>query len=261
MSQYFGAVAYKYLPSRMAQSRRCHYLPIDQLLPGQLRYSRLTVSEKVFVQRVKTILNFVPFFILNVVSRILPEAAALPVIKSRFGYVLIDGHHEVLAARQVGLNKLRIRVERDLSDLEPEEFWQQAAKEGLVYPYDKGGGQVFEMPASFDVLKDDPNRHLAAKLARKYHRLGSKWVSRGAEFPVWIKQGNDIPFIELKIADAFYRANFTCTYEMASKPTDELVEKARQILLGDQIEGLKLVKERLFHAQIDLESHLTIEDA
>lgn len=236
------------------------YISFKKIHPGQIRYASMNVTEKMnnAIKTGNAELFYDPAnksfrfkFMYNNGTSILSEKNALPVIKSPFGYVLVDGHHDLLASVALGADFIPVRVVGDLSNLTPDQFWLQAEKQGLVYPYAIGGIRQIP-PASFKNLVDDSNRYFAALVARKCEKYGdAATISRGADYPLWIKIGKDIPFIEFMIADAWWNNGLVYSYDMGNNPSAEFVEKAREILNKAAIKGLKIIKQREHYLAIE----------
>jgi|GEM_PF-2101425 len=217
------------------------YITITDLTPGQLRYSQLNVNEKIAAARKKNSRY-------NNNTSIL--STPLPVILAPFGPVLVDGHHDTLASIALGATTIPVFVLQDFSTLTVEEFWQQATKEGLVYPYTLDN--KYQLPTTFDALQDDPNRFFAALIARKCVKdpntgamiaVASPKTKLG-DYPVWIKFGNKIPFIEFKISDTLKAHGLVYNNAWGENVSVEFVEAARAILLKYPITGLKVIPVR-----------------
>lgn len=227
-----------------------HYVSYHQIFPAQLRYSSQNVTEKVGKaiskgnaawneKENKWILKY------DEGKSILSEKEALPVVLASFGYVLADGHHDVLSSIQLQAEMIPVRVIADLSQLEIEDFWKEAEKKGWAYLYAIGGQRSLP-PQYFTDLQDDLNRYFAAITARKYVNEDMK-ESSGAEYPLWIKIGKDIPFIEFKISDVLWMHGLIYNEDLhGNPPTEEFVELARKVLLEANIEGLRVVPERTY---------------
>ena len=240
------------------------YVLITDIHPGQIRYASQNVQDKVnaAIKKggiFKDVSGQEHFKYFDGKS-ILPEKSALPVVYGPFGYVLVDGHHDVLSSLAVGAKYVPIKIIGRLRmtglmgyanlKLTPEQFWIEAEKKNWVYPYALGGARQIP-PAKFEDLVDDPNRYFAAIAARKCERKGQTADQTiGAEYPLWRKVGKDIPFIEFKISDALGTAGVFYDYNMGDKPPMEFVEKARQALKEHPVNGLKLVPERTKYDQI-----------
>ena len=174
------------------------YVPIIEIHPSQLRYSQDNVNEKQQWAMTKGYAKWDPATEKYKLSfaeghSSLPETEALPVVRAPFGLALTDGHHEVLSSLALGADLIPVKIIADLSALSEEEFWNEMEKKGWAYPYAIGGNRVTP-PIDFALLKNDPNRYFAAISARKFPK-GIHSESFGAEYPLWIKVGKDIPFI------------------------------------------------------------------
>lgn len=208
---------------------------MNEVFPGQHRYSSWHVQEKMK----KKVEKGMP---------LCGGEKGIPVVKACFGYVLIDGHHDVIANLTLGAEELRIRIVADLSALEGNDFWNEMEKQGWAYLYDLSGNRNTP-PRDFHLLEDDPNRYFAALTARRY--ADSKMVeSSGAEYPLWIKIGKDIPFIEFKIADILWKHGIAYEYEMGESPPEEFVETARKILIEANNLELKIVPQRKHFSEL-----------
>jgi Putative ParB-like nuclease len=235
------------------------YIAYTKIYPGQIRYASANVQDKVNKAINAGIAKPLPLapgssqhftFAYNNGTSMLSEKNALPVIIAPFGYVLVDGHHDLLASISLGAEFIPIKIVGDLSNLKVEEFWKEAEKRGLVYPYAIGGIYTIP-PRSFKDLVDEPNRYFAALLARKCEKRGDAiGDSRGAEYPVWIKIEKDIPFIEFMIADVLEKYGIHYVYAMGDNPPAALIEKARSVLRQHPIKGLKLVSRRIKYSDI-----------
>lgn len=223
------------------------YTHISELFPSQLRYASKNVTEK--AQKILKNKDAVwdenqskwEYKYYNGLSA-LAEKDAIPVVKAPFGYALIDGHHNVLSSISVGADWIPVILVDDLSNMSYEDFWEKAEDMGWAYLYDINGQKSYP-PTSFDQLQDDPNRYFAAIAARKYLNEFDP-NSIGAEYPIWIKIGKDIPFIEFKISDALWNSGVIYSYDMGDNPSEEFVEAARRALIEANIPGLKVIPER-----------------
>lgn len=202
------------------------------ITPGQLRYSKLNVQEKIAALKTKGALS-----------------TPLPVILAPFGPVLVDGHHDTLACIALGIETIPVFVMKDFSHLSVDEFWRQATTEGLVYPYTLDNR--YKIPTNFDALEDDPNRFFAALVARKCTKdkngimvaIASPKTALG-DYPVWIKFGNKIPFIEFKISDTLKAHGIIYDNAWGENVPESFVENARRVLVDNPIPGLKIIATR-----------------
>jgi hypothetical protein len=232
------------------------YLSIDAVFPGQLRYSSQNVEEKKEEKissgeaRWNSAKHRWDFQHHGGKSLFSPEEA-FPVTKAPFGYVLIDGHHHVLASFALKAPEIPVRVAFDFSHLSETEFWNETEQRGLTHLYNLQGQRKIP-PRNFELLEDDPNRYFARLCARKFAHKNSR-ISSGAEYPIWIKIGKHIPFIEFKIADILWEHGLIYDYKSGQNPSDEFVENVRKILKNARIPGLQVIEERTHYSEIILE--------
>lgn len=229
------------------------YVHYRDLHPSQLRFASQNVEAKVkkILKKNDAVWNESnaqwEFKYHNGLSA-LAAKDSVPVVKAPFGYSLVDGHHNVLSNIAVGSEWIPIRVIDDLYHLSPEDFWAQAEQMGWAYLYGIDGQKSYP-PAQFSDLQDDPNRHFAAIIARKY-KDETNMRSTGADYPIWVKVGKDIPFIEFMISDAMWKSGLVYSYEMGDNPPVEFVEAVRQMLLESNIKGLRVVPTRMHYKDI-----------
>lgn len=238
-----------------AEFKDFFYIDSQQLFPSQLRYSNQNVQAKMDTaidsndavwnqERKRWNLKY------DKGNSILNLEESIPVVKGPFGYVLTDGHHHMLASLKFGAKTVPIKVIADLSALDEKSFWIEMEKRGWAYPYNILG-EPSPLPKDFKQLQDDPNRYFAALIARKCKSDGDINTSIGAEFPVWIKVGKDIPFIEFRISDALWKQELHYRYSMGLNPPVEFVEEARRILLKANIPGLRVISERQHYTELE----------
>lgn len=226
------------------------YIPIKAITPGQLRYSELNVQEKVTAAKKKGTVQTIHgknTYAYNNGTSILDKP--LPIIIAPFGPVLVDGHHDLLASKELGASTVPVYVMADFSSLSPAEFWDHATKKGLVYPYTIT--KEHKIPTSFDELTDDPNRFFAALVARKCVKLTDGTMAATAspktplaDYPIWVKFENQIPFIEFKISDVLADAAIFYKNEWGYSVSENFVEAARKALIKNPIPGLTLIPTR-----------------
>jgi hypothetical protein len=244
-------------------SESVEYVSYHKIFPAQMRYSEQNVLEKVAKANAKGKATW------NKAEKrweyehhhgtsILPKKKALPVVHAPFGYVLTDGHHDVLSSIKLGAEMIPIKVIKDLSHLSEKQFWNEAEQNGWAYLYTTSGEKV-SPPKEFSELKDDTNRYFAAITARKYtSNDDGSYSSKGANYPLWIKVDKDIPFIEFKIANALFAKDFVYDSEqMKNSPSDEVIEQARKILLEANIPGLRVIGSRQYFEQIELNQEVS----
>jgi hypothetical protein len=182
---------------------------------------------------------------------IFPEKKQLAVVKARCGYVLVDGHHKVLASLKMGAEWINIKVIKDLSHLTDEAFWLEAEKQNWANPYTVYGIRTIP-PQRFEDMQDDAYRWLPFLLKGTVPDNGDMSKYKGPEYPVWIKVGDGIPFIEFKIARALLQNGIVYTHEMGDDLSVEFVEQCRAALVKAQIKGLLVVPTRKPFTQIVL---------
>lgn len=237
------------------------FVAITNIAPGQSRYASLNVQEKVTQAQkrggaVRRNGTWIPAY--NNTTSIFPENNALPVVKGPEGLILVDGHHDVRASLALGATHVPVKIVADLSNLGIEEFWKIAEEKGYVYPYAKGG--AYRRPSKdFNEMEDDSNRYFAAIAARKcLDERTDNAKTIGADYPLWIKVGKDIPFIEFRIADALYKNGFTYDLAEQHQPSRETIDRAREILKAYPVRGLRLVDTYTHYADIPLLCAITL---
>lgn len=232
------------------------YMDTNQIFPSQLRYSSENVQAKIKeIQHSKNAVwdEETKSWTLKYDEgkSVLASHDTVPVVKGPYGYFLCDGHHHLLAALHFGAATVPVKVIADLSDLDEKAFWEEMEKQGWAYPYNILGKRATP-PRDFKLLQDDPNRYFAALIARKCAPGEGLSTSRGADYPVWIKVGQDIPFIEFRISDALWQQGLRYEYAMGSTPPEDFVEEARAILKIADIPGLKIVPKRTHISELHL---------
>ncbi|TXI88619.1 MAG: hypothetical protein E6Q40_03440 [Cupriavidus sp.] len=90
-----------------------------------------------------------------------------------------DHHHWARAWLELGWHRAPVSVDADLSDLDPDSFWQRMAALGHVNVYDEHGkkGDVAQLPPTLMGMRDDPYRSLAAftRDAGAYRKPGNAY--------------------------------------------------------------------------------------
>ena len=83
-------------------------------------------------------------------------------------YYIVDHHHLGRALIDQGVAQCQIVLLKDLSGLEPDEFWVVMDHHQWVHNYDAKGRRqpLTELPKKLDDLVDDPYRSLAAAVRR-----------------------------------------------------------------------------------------------
>lgn len=244
------------------EKQTIQYVSSDQIHPGQIRYSKDNTAEKVAKLKQKQAAKWQDEsnswkYEHHKGTSVFSKKDALPVVETNFGYVLIDGHHDVMSSLELQAKMIPIKIISDFRHLSKEEFWKMAEEKGLVYLY-KINGEKGLPPSSFTNLIDDPNRYFAAITARKYSEKHGTTESKGAEHPIWIKINKDIPFIEFKIANALFAKGFVYDpLKMGNPPKIDVVEQARKILQEAHIPGLRVITPSTHFQQIkvDFKAH------
>lgn len=226
------------------------YVEISEIHPGQMRYSREKVIEKIpkAIEKGLVIEKKEGYQLKYDGGRsIVPLGKALPVVLGPDGYVLVDGHHHILESLHFHAQTVPVKQIADLSQMSSEEFWKKAEELGFAHLNNLRGEKQIP-PKDFNDLEDDPCRYFATMTARRYSADFSS--SSGAEYPLWIKVGRDIPFIEFYISDALRQQGVIYDYAMGSRPSEEFVEKARQALINAKIPGLRVIASRIHYKEI-----------
>ncbi len=233
------------------------YIPIALLSPGQIRFTQANVDTKaVKLSRSKGHYD-------NGNSSI--EAInPIPVVLGPDNLIiLVDSHHECLAAQKIGDTTAPVLVVDDLRHLNRLAFFKQAQANNYIYPFDFMG-DLIPMPETgwytWSQMQDDPNRLFAAFTAWKCGNNG-KWAkdpnaTQDPAYPLWIKKAHEkvkIAFIEFKMATVLYQAGLRYDYAWGTNPNDERVaqftEQARSVLVKaldeERISSFDLIPEKL----------------
>ena len=238
-------------------SYKTQYIPLESLFPAQCRYSCINVAEKIqkIVRRRGSIWNTDKGNIRGKWvgkwrkgTSVFPPVKAFPVIKAKWGYVLIDGHHHVLAGIALGSTEIPIKIIDDYSSLGKNEFWNKMELNHYAHLYNLTGNKI-DPPSSFSELQDDPNRYFSLLLCRKYSLddiYSKKPEGEGAKYPVWLKIGKDIPFVEFVIADILWKGGIVYDPKYGNDIPEKELEKARELVIKAEIPGLKVVKEKTY---------------
>jgi hypothetical protein len=235
------------------------FLSIDKIHPGQSRYSIKNTEEKVnkILKEGRAVLDETSgtwSYRYDDGKSAYSLENAVPVVLGSDGTILlVDGHHDIMASLAVGAKSIPVKVIENWTDLPMDTFWAKAADEGYAYLYDLQGNKKLP-PTSFKDLVDDPNRYFAAIAARKLTEGGKMSDSIGAEYPLWIKIGKDIPFIEFKISDLMIKKGLIYNDNIEKDPAawDQFMEKVRTALIENPIDGLRVVTEKTHYRDIDL---------
>jgi hypothetical protein len=83
-------------------------------------------------------------------------------------FFILDHHHLALALLRESVDQVQVGVVRDLSMLEPAQFWIYLDHLSYVHPYDENGERrsLADIPNSFAGMRDDPYRSLAGAVRR-----------------------------------------------------------------------------------------------
>lgn len=236
-------------------------VPLEKLFPSQIRFSRVLVEKKKLrIQKTNSLPNDLP----SNSSLNSTKIDSLPVVKSCFGYVLVDSHHELIAHKELGSKEFPIRIVEDFSLLEESSFWKKMEEKNYSHLLDWEGLKVD--PPLFKDLKDDPNRFLAHLICRKYSKKEIQKIKKGkdllsfgkgSEYPIWLKFNKDIPFIEFRISDVIWKGGIV--YDEQKYGVDipeELMEKLRQLISCSDIPNIKVLSEKIHFSNIDLRKYI-----
>ncbi|MGI4851469.1 MAG: ParB-like protein [Janthinobacterium lividum] len=247
------------------------YVNIGQLIPAQIRYSQANTQEKVnkaIKDHAYFEVNGVKTYCFNHNSSIFSSSEPIPVIKvskdfrpeksqsEKFKgldfYILIDGHHSVMASRQLGAKTMPIKIIDDMSSLKVDEVWTKLKEKGYAH-LTTIDGEVVSPPQKFKDLIDDSIRGFMAKVAIKcvYGKPLPKYDAATALWVKVTKDGDkDIPFIEFKAADALKKAGFAYANDQIIDA--KLVDQSRSILIkqGSIVEGLKVLVQDGNHLKV-----------
>lgn len=206
-----GAVCDKQLTSLVKGQRV--YMPIKDITPGQVRYSAMNVQEKVdkALERKSAVKKGDTHVLaFDNGKSILELEVALPLLKARDGYVLLDGHHDLLSSMRLGAQTVPVEVKEEMADMSihDQRFWQKAEDKKLVFLYNLNGERVKELPR-FDAMQDDANRFFVTLILHRCNTKDGVIVKDyaisdkvyGHKTPVLIKIDKDIPFLEFYVGD------------------------------------------------------------
>jgi hypothetical protein len=243
-------------PFSMFMACRAEYIHYSEIHPAQLSFSGRDVLSKideaiqeghVWKDQATQTWQFKYFQ----GKSIFPPKKQLSVVKASCGYVLLDGHHKVLASLKLGAHWINVKVVQDLSDMDEDQFWLEAEVKNWADPYTVYGIRAIP-PKRFEDMQDDPYRWLPFLLKGVVPENGDMSKYKGAEYPVWIKMGDGVPFIEFKISKALFKDGIKYSYEMGDNLSVEFVEQCRAILLKANIPGLFVVPHRMNYTQVRL---------
>lgn len=229
------------------------FLPLSELSPGQPRFS----SKNVDIQ-IRKILKArgvewdlesnVWQGVHNKKTSTYPLSEAFPVIKGPLGYVLVHGHHHLMASKTFGATTFPVEILADLSILPEVDFWKVAELNSWAYPVDTNGA-FMPPPREFEAMEDDPLRYFVILVTSKKNSDGTRRSPTGTDYPILLKDDHLPLFAELRMTDILRKNNFKYTYEMGNYLSDSLVEKARVILAREPIPGVNLVTKRKHYSE------------
>lgn len=248
------------------------YVDASLVRPGQIRISQAGVQEKVREAKKKgsepklneivliSLDSYEDPLIKKAFSSVIPLENALPVVATRLGLILIDGHHDFMANQKLAGTTVPIEIKDDLRNLPAGDLWNVLIEKNYVYPFNLAGKKVIPIPAQFTQLEDDPYRFFV-KLAMleckgpETKKSEAKVGTDRLQFPLAIKwkdkkftsyQGLNVPFIEFAVADQLYKhgAEFDFDYKAGDEKSDtfqEQVEKARALLKRYPVKGFNII--------------------
>lgn len=238
-------------------------LPLERLLPSQARYSSKNVEDKIINALHKAYISepapgtFKLYF--DEGRSLYPSNQGLPVIDLNNGsYLLIDGHHSILASKQVGATTAFVRVVEIAEHYPSQAFWAAMEEKGLTYLRNLGG-EPCPPPTSFDDLMDDPVRYFVTLARCKVDESLNIKKARGYSYPLWLKIGKDVPFVEFKIADHLYKHGFRVDYAEMENPNrfESLVEQARTLLGQHPLPTFRMIYRReRFETSAEIQAYL-----
>lgn len=208
------------------------FIPIKEIHPGQLRYSRLdvdrTCQKQIGLGRVQRCEGR---WLLPYGKSLYPLKQSHPAILTPRGWVLVDGHHRLLASKRLGATLYPIHM---VADLRGRFDWEECAlANGWIYPFDFQGRRR-QLPCFFSGLINDPNRHFASMSKGKKTMCGIK----GSSHPLWIIEGRTRPFEELRVATALWKQGLVYDPKTSGEAFFEAASKA---LLEEKIPGVQVV--------------------
>lgn len=237
--------------SNLIQFNSPFYIDKSLIFPNQSTYSKLIVQDKIN----QSIISGNVFYDYDNNKYILKYdngnsslKTPLSVIKSPYGYILINGHHDFISAINLGSSTIPIKIIDLLSSLSLDDFYNTASKLNYIYPYDLNGN-FCSLPKSFDDLTDDPNRYFALISSRFYF---NNMISNGNEYPLWLKLNNTSPFIEHKISTILRKNSLIYQNSNNNSIPDTFLENARTILLSNPIDNIIIVDSKKHYLDITL---------
>ncbi len=241
------------IPMTTIAMNKLRYIPYTQLHPGQHSFTSKEVAEKIAKALEKGHAAYneqtaAYTFSHHEGQSIFSSNDALPVVKkSDDCYLLVDGHHSVLASIKLGAKMICVKIINDLSKHKEHAFWEEAEQKGYAYLYPVDGEPRIP-PYRFKDMVDDPYRWLPHLLKGLVPADGDLKQYSGPKYPVWIKCGKGVPFIEFAIARALRKGGISFSY--STQLSDAMVEDCRKILLEATICGLRVVPTRTLFSKL-----------
>lgn len=163
------------------------------------------------------------------------------------GYVIIDGHHDVYAARSLGVNSVPVRILKDWSHKTPLEFWMELKLSNLIYTR-SSAEELSLNPPTLDGIRYNSDRFLAFLLMMKVKMQNGAEKIEFLPSSIWIKLNNEIPFIEFYIVEVLSQAGIHYQAEWGEVIPQSVIEAARRALTDavkrdshPQLSGLRII--------------------
>ncbi len=152
-SQALGAASVVEVPPMAATPAVIAAVPVLALRPTQLDLGMVAVAYRIAKLEDKSPRKLQCYL----------DAHSVPVVIGPQGFYLIDRHHLVRAAYEMGIKRLPIIVKHDYSDLGLKAFWERMEKKKLVDLLDQFGERQPPSALAGDVtgLTDSPARSVA----------------------------------------------------------------------------------------------------
>lgn len=232
-------VALEPVPSRL-QPGSTFYVSVTRLIRGQ---EEISVDNTLSKLRERVALNDVRFDETSGEWKLahhegrssVPLNDPLLVVVGPQGYVVADGHHDLYLALYLGARTVPVQVLEDLSALSPVEFWRAVQARKLVL-LTQTPEELAANPPDTAIVRDNPNRYLAALLALKvktHHGASGELeikLMKGAKRPAWLKVDGSVPFIEFELAAILARAGIQYDPAWGEAVPDEVIDRAIEAL-------------------------------
>lgn len=143
----------------VCSSAEAFFADIASLRPSQVWYSQKDTEDKIIKAHAENGVVYIEEDIKHVPQHnnntsIYPLKAAIPVIKTSFGFVLVDGHHDVMASRFVEATTIPVKIICDKSEaLDDDAFWSWAADHKYAHLSDLSE-KMMKAPLTFAELED-----------------------------------------------------------------------------------------------------------